>query len=264
MNILEAIKTRRSVRSYNGMPLTDVMKNALEEAMANTYSPFGGKVGIRLKEFDMGRGYRPSTYGMIKGATDFFLISMGDDEGSALSAGFRFEQVVLRATELGLGTCWIAATFKGSDFERGELWLNGEELRIVSPVGFASGQSFVERMARAAFGSKKREPFADLFFTDNFKCSLAENSRFGASLGMLRLAPSSTNSQPWRALVDGDMVHFYYKPKSKLSILDCGIGFCHFYETEVYNGNAGTFYKHENAPAAPDNWKYLYSYRSGD
>lgn len=34
--------------------------------------PFGGRVTIRLKEFDMKGGYKPSTYGMIKGATFFF------------------------------------------------------------------------------------------------------------------------------------------------------------------------------------------------
>lgn len=260
MNILEAIKTRRSVRSYNGEALSESLKESLNKAIVESYSPFGGNVSIYLKGFDKREGYKPSTYGVIKGASDFFLISMGDDEASALSAGFRFEQVVLKATELGLGTCWIAATFKGSDFERGDSWRAGEELRVISPVGFASNQRLIEKITRMTFGSSKRKPFDELFFTDNFKRPAEENGRFGESLEMMRLAPSSTNSQPWRALVDGDVVHFYYKPKSKLSVIDCGIGLCHFYETELYNGNAGTFHKSENAPAAPENWKYLYSY----
>lgn len=261
MNILEAIKTRRSVRSYNGDALSESLKQSLNKAIDDSFSPFGGNVSIRLKEFDMRKGYKPSTYGVIKGASDFFLIAMGDDEASALSAGFRFEQVVLRATELGLGTCWIAATFKGSDFERGDSWRAGEELRVISPVGFASNQRLIEKITRMTFGSSKRKPFDELFFTDNFQRPMEKNNRFGESLEMMRLAPSSTNSQPWRVLVDGDIVHFYYKPKSKLSVLDCGIGLCHFYVTEAYNGNAGTFHKYENTPAAPENWKYLYSYR---
>lgn len=261
MNILEAIKARRSVRGYNGEALSESLKQSLNKAIDESFSPFGGNVSIRLKEFDMRKGYKPSTYGVIKGASDFFLISMGDDEASALSAGFRFEQVVLKATELGLGTCWIAATFKGSDFERGDSRRAGEELRVISPVGFASNQRLIEKFTRMTFGSSKRKPFDELFYTDNFTRPAEENSRFGESLEMMRLAPSSTNSQPWRVLVDGDVVHFYYKPKSKLSVLDCGIGLCHFYVTEAYNGNAGTFHKYENAPAAPENWKYLYSYR---
>jgi len=58
---------------------------------------------------------------------------------------------------------------------------------------------------------------------------------------MMRLAPSSVNSQPWRALVVGDTVHFYYTPKSNLSLIDCGIGLCHFYEDERFHGHAGRF-----------------------
>ena len=78
---------------------------------------------------------------------------------------------------------------------------------------------------------------------------------------MLRIAPSSTNSQPWRALVDGgDTVHFYYKPKSPASVLDSGIGICHFHETERFNGHDGDFAKRDMAPAAPAGWIYLVSY----
>lgn len=261
MNILEAIKERRSVRSYSGEPLTEVQRMNLKAVIADSSSPFGGKVSIRLKEFDMRAGYKPSTYGVIKGATDFFLLGIGNDEASALSAGFRFEKVVLRAWKIGLGTCWIAATFKGSDFERGESWPAGEELRIISPVGTPASKSIMEKITRFTVRSNHRKPFEKLFFDGNFNQPLSPDSRFGEALEMMRLAPSSTNSQPWRALVDGDKVHFYYKPKSKISVLDCGIGLCHFYETEKFYNRAGEFYKDSEAPAAPNDWKYLYSYR---
>ena len=42
---------------------------------------------------------------MIKGTEDFFLLGIGSDEASAPSAGFGFEQVVLKALQMGLGTC---------------------------------------------------------------------------------------------------------------------------------------------------------------
>ncbi|MBD5371230.1 MAG: hypothetical protein HDR80_08830 [Bacteroides sp.] len=262
MNIIETIKERRSVRTFNGEPLSPEMKKSLTEAIETAYDPFGGNVTIRLKVFDLKAGYKPSTYGMITGATDFFLLGVGSDEASALSAGFKFEQVVLKARELGLGTCWIAATFKGSDFDRGEAWPNGEELKIISPVGEPAKQGIKEKLARMALGSKNRKPFDKLFFTDGFKKPISPDSHFGEPLEMLRLAPSSTNSQPWRALVADDRtVHFYYKPKSPASVLDTGIGMCHFYLTEDYLGRKGSFYKAEDAPAAPEDWKYLYSFK---
>lgn len=263
MDIIEAIKERRSVRSYDGEPLDAERRQKLMEAIASTESPFGGNVTIRLKEFDLKNGFKPSTYGMIRGASDFFLLGIADDEASALSAGFRFEQVVLKAWQLGLGTCWIAATFKGTDFEKDEQWPDGESLRIICPVGVAAKKSFMEKFTRMALGSRNRKPFGELFFAEDFKSPLSPDSRFGKALEMLRLAPSSTNSQPWRALVCGDTVHFYYVPKSPASVLDCGIGICHFYETERFDGKSGSFVKEpDSAPAAPDKWKYLVSYKA--
>lgn len=261
MNILEVIKERRSVRSFNGEPLSCRNRELLMDAVKKSSSPFGGSVTIRLKEFDLKGGYRPGTYGMIKGAGDFFLLGIGSDEASALTAGFRFEQVVLDAWRLGMGTCWIAATFKGSEFDRGEEWSDGEKLKIVCPVGVPAKQSVMEKIARMTLGSKKRKPFDRLFFDADFIHPLSPATRFGKSLEMLRLAPSSTNSQPWRALVDNDTVHFYYKPKSEWSVLDCGIGMCHFYEAEKYQGYDGDFYKADHVPVPPEDWRYLYSYR---
>jgi len=262
MDIIEAIKERRSVRSYNGEGLTDSQKATLMKAIEESYSPFGGKLTIRLKEFDLKEGYRPGTYGMIKGANYFFLLGIGSDEASALTAGFQFEQVVLNAWQMGLGTCWIAGTFRCSDFDKGESWPEGVELRIVCPVGGAVKPTIKESITRMALGSKNRKPFDKLFFYGDFSHSVATDNRFAAALEMLRLAPSSTNSQPWRALVDDDTVHFYYKPKSETSVLDCGIGICHFYLTEKYHGHIGGFSKEAKAPVPPDDWKYLISYKS--
>lgn len=262
MNILEAIKTRRSVRSFNGEPLSEHDRTLLLDAVEGSVSPFGGDVTIRLNEFDVKEGYKPSTYGMIKGATDFFLLGIGDDEASALTAGFRFEQVVLKACQLGLGTCWIAAAFRGSEFDRGQSWPDGEKLRVICPVGVPAKQSVTEKITRFALGSKNRKPFEELFFDGDFDKPLSPDSRFGLSLQMLRLAPSSTNSQPWRALVDGDTVHFYYMPRSEGSVLDCGIGMCHFFEAEKYQSHDGAFFKADHTPVVHRTWRYLYSYRS--
>lgn len=261
MNIIETMKARRSVRSFDGKGLTPEQTAALQKAIDESSAPFGGNVTIRLKKFDLKDGYRPSTYGMIRGAEDFFLLGIGADQASALSAGFRFEQVVLKAWQLGLGTCWIAATFKGSDFDKGESWPDGEELKIISPVGVAAGPTLKEKLARFTLGSKNRKPFDDLFYYGDFKTPVPTDNRFREALEMLRLSPSSTNSQPWRALVDGLTVHFYYKPKSPASVLDTGIGICQFFETEKFYGRRGRFATLSSAPLPPpDNWRYLVSY----
>lgn len=260
MDIIEAIRNRRSVRTFDGQPLSAVRRDELTTFAANVYNPFGGQFSIRLKTFDLASGFKPSTYGMIKGAVDFFTLGISDDEMSALAAGFGFEQVVLKATQLDLGTCWIAATFKGTCFDDGHAWPDGESLKIVCPVGTAAKKSLVEKIARTAVRSDKRRPFSSLFFDGDFSRPLTTGTVFDMSLEMLRLAPSSTNSQPWRAIVCGTTVHFYYVPKSKCSVLDCGIGLCHFYETEKFLGHDGQFFTDKNAPAGNEKMIYLRSY----
>ena len=44
----------------------------------------------------------------------------------------------LKATELGLRTCWMALTFKGSEFIKGSEMPADQPLRIISPVGYDS------------------------------------------------------------------------------------------------------------------------------
>lgn len=259
-DITDIIRQRRSVRSFDGTSLSDNARRSLLQAIDEFRDPFGGRVTIRLRQFDLRGGYRPGTYGMIRGASDFFLVGMADDEASALSAGFRFEEVVLRTWQLGLGTCWIAATFRGSDFERGETWPDGERLKIVSPVGIAARPGITEKIARFAVSSDKRKPIGELFFSGSFDRPLLAGDPFAEPLAMMRLAPSSTNSQPWRALTRDDEVHFYYRPKSSLSVLDCGIGLCHFTLIERHNGFHGTFRKAADVPAPPRDWRYLLTY----
>lgn len=261
MNIIEAIKERRSIRSFDGKGLSDAAVSLMNHAIDAAQSPFGGEVKIMLKRFDMKGDYKPSTYGVIKGATDYFLICYAPDEDSVLSAGFKFEQVVLEAWMAGLGTCWIGGTFRGSSFERDLNWQGDLRLKAVSPVGTPGSTRMIERFTHFVMGSQNRKPFETLFFRDDFAHPLSPDSRFGEPLAMLRLAPSSTNSQPWRALVAGDTVHFYYLPKSGLSVLDCGIGLCHFSVTERFNGHDGTFFTTADHPEPPKGWRYLRSYR---
>ena len=260
MDIIQAMKERRSVRSFNGKPLDAKLIDKLKKIIDESYTLFGGKVTIRLRRFDLKGEFRPSTYGVIKGASDYFLMGIGEGEDSALTAGFQFEQVVLKAWELGLGTCWIAGTYKGSQFDQGEKWPEGESLKIICPVGYPEKQRFMEKMMRITVGSNHRKPFSELFYEDEFKKSLSPDNQFAESLEMLRIAPSSTNSQPWRVLVEGNKALFYCKVKGPVSVLDTGIGICHFYETEKFNKHQGKFEKEINVPVAPDDWKYLVSY----
>ncbi len=260
MNILEVMQQRRSIRNYDGMMPAPELQCELQKIAHQVYSPFGGRVEIRMAEFDTKGDFKPSTYGVIRGAREYFLVAYADDMDSALSAGFKFEQVVLAAWQMGLGTCWIGGTFRGSDFDRQQSWAHGVELKVVCPVGYGTKSGVRERLTRYILGSKNRKEFDSMFFFGDFHGAVPADNRYREALEMMRLAPSSTNSQPWRALVIGDAVHFYCKQKGKLSVLDCGIGISHFYLTEQYRGRSGRFERQADAPLAPSGWIYLTSF----
>ena len=56
------------------------------------------------------------TCGVIKGASTFLGVSIPDTELAPLAAGYEFENLILAATHMGLGTVWMAATFNRDSF----------------------------------------------------------------------------------------------------------------------------------------------------
>lgn len=261
METTDAIRARKSVRNYSG-GLTGPQSEALAQAIAASGSPFGGAYTMCLAHFDKEGPEKPGTYGVIRGATDYLLMAVDTgDEASQLGAGYAMEQVVLAATAMGLGTCWIGGTFKGGDFNRGRSWPAGQSLKIISPVGEPSGRkSLLERVAHAALRSGARKAFGKLFSAGRFGTPLAEDSTFGRALEMMRLAPSSTNSQPWRALEQNGTVHFYSATDNAYSLTDMGIGLCHFVGVEQQYGHDGRFAREAAAPQEAG-LRYITSYR---
>lgn len=260
MNIIEAIHARHSVRTFCGEPLNDDVKKALEQALDKVSSPFDGNVTIRFASVGIGEEFRPSTYGVIRNALDFLLLGFSDDKWSAISGGYMMEQIVLEATRLGLGTCWVGGTFKKGSFAKAAELPVGQTLRAILPVGEAARRTgLLDRILRMAARSYRRRPFGELFFMNNFNTSLPDDGPFSSPLTLMRLAPSATNSQPWRALVRGNQVDFYYKPGS-YSLIDMGIGLCHFdigcHEYDI----TGAFAVNDMPVPAPEDYEYLISY----
>ncbi len=262
MNITEIIQLRKSVRNYNETPVPESILKQIQQAIDSAESPFGGDVTMRLKSFNPEGDFKPGTYGVVRGASEFLLLAAGESDASALSAGFKMEQVVLRATELGLGTCWIAGTFSSISFNKGERWPAAEKLRIISPIGYpANNETLLGKFSRLLAGSKKRKQINELFFTGSLDIGMADGDTFSKSLDMMRFAPSSLNSQPWRAITySQDTVHFYIAKTGYLHLVDCGIGLCHFYLTEKFYGGAGHFETLPNPMAGKPGWTYVTSY----
>jgi len=159
--------------------------------------------------------------------------------------GYVFERAVLSATALGLGTCWLGASFNRSGFAAKINLAEGEILPAVSPVGYvASRRTVVDAVTRFFARAKRRKPWKELFFDGDFGRPLTREAAgpYADVLEMVRLAPSASNRQPWRIVKEAgrDVFHLFISRSAvysgvaatvaggDLQRMDMGIACCHF------------------------------------
>ncbi len=240
--IVETIKKRCSVRTYQDKELEPDVREMLQSYMDNLENPFG----IQVKKYIIDKklaseGEKLGTYGVIKGASTFMGISVPDKDLAHVAAGYEFENLILEATALGLGTVWLAATFNREGFASAMGVPKDELFPAISPVGYpAAKRSLTESLMRTAMRSSSRKEWNTLFYLDNFQTPLHKDEAgdYAEPLEMLRLAPSDKNTQPWRVLKAGNNYHFFVTYKSGISRgeeiikrVDAGIALSHFHQT---------------------------------
>jgi nitroreductase len=245
MTIVETVKIRKSCRTYSDRAIEPDKLAELRQFLAsNTKTLFGSKVRFLLIDFDeleTGELKNLTTYGVVKGARQFIVGALERQPMALEDYGYCMEMNILKATSLGLATCWTGGTFKRSGFA-GKINLGANELLpAVSPVGYAGDKrSVVDKMFRFVASSDKRKAWNELFFLQNIETVLdKENSGiFDTPLEYVRMAPSASNKQPWRIIKGrGDAFHFYLKRTPgydslikdiKLQNVDMGIAMSHF------------------------------------
>ncbi len=146
--------------------------------------------------------------------------------------GYAGEAVVLEATRLGLGTCWVGGFFDPA-LAAGLLELrDGERIAAVSPLGIPKARrSLGERALKAMARSHKRKTAGEL--TPAGIDDWPDWARTAVELA--RLAPSAVNRQPWRFFLESGaagerLVVRVDEPKETYRIpkrLDCGIAMAH-------------------------------------
>jgi len=244
-SILELIKARSSHRSFTAQPVETVKLEALRACFATLEGPFGGKAQFAILDTTGWGGKKINalgTYGTIQGAKLFLVGIIARGQNDMEDFAHQFERILLRATDLGLGTCWIGGIFNRSRFADQAGVRDTEILPAISPLGYPTRRrSVTDSLIRWSAGSTKRRPWDDLFFKGGFEETLteADAGRYRDPFEMVRLGPSASNRQPWRIVKErGSEVFHLYLRRSRgydklieavdLQRLDMGIAMCHF------------------------------------
>lgn len=241
-----AVNARCSVRTYDEKPITTELKQQLLDYAAGLQNPLGPKLKIQLVETEpAAKGEKLGTYGIIHGAGTYLAVTVPKAAYAAEAVGYEFEQLVLYAASLGLGTCWLGGTFNRSAFaakiEIGE----NEVFPILSPIGWPKKQRLFEQVFRRNLKADKRRPWETMFFDGSFDKPLTQAAagQYAEPLELLRQAPSAVNRQPWRVIRANGGYHFFQKGGMGGGIdmqrIDLGIAICHFHLSATELGLAG-------------------------
>ena len=263
--VTDLIRQRKSVRTFDGTPLSVEDRSALEAYMDSPTNPFSIPITFRLLDAKEHGLSSP----VIVGADTYLAAKVEKVPNFEIAYGYSFEKVCLYALSRGIGTVMLAASLSRSTFEQAMNVQTDEVLPVGSPAGYpAEKRSIRDSLMRKGLKADERIPFGKLYYNSTFENELTKEAAgvFAEALEMARLAPSAGNKQPWRAVLDGDKVHFYEQKSMKVSPLgdiqkvDVGIALAHFDMTMEENGYAGSFAFADPGIQAPSETYYIVTY----
>jgi len=296
------IARRYSCRTYQERPIEERDRHRLTAFMeSRRVGPLGSEArfGLVAAALDDRRALRRlGTYGFIKGATGFVVGAVRHGPSDLEDYGYLLEEVILYATALGLGTCWLGGTFTRSTFVRRFGGLRRDEaMPAVVSTGYP-GDDGAERIRQREEGAR-RMPAAELFFDPRWGDPLEASSAGGyaRALEAVRMGPSATNKQPWRVVrgvaggaraavgrpdAGGTTAHawHFYLRRTKgygkgslafkalriadLQRVDMGIALCHFELVAREAGLDGCWVVDDPGLDVPDGVEYTATWRSDD
>lgn len=268
-NLTEAILSRKSVRTFNGKSLSEEHQAQLFDFgwdEKNRIGPFGNHINLTYQIVDsLNPNQKIGTYGFIKNAPAFLIGICKNDKENLLDLGYVFENIVLYLQTIGIGTCWIGGTFNRNKLKLKHAMLEDEFIPIISPIGYkAPNKHLVEKVVRKMAMSDERKNFDEMFFYKNFETKIQDTS-IRDKLEYVRMAPSASNKQPWRIVMDENgKAHFFLERTPKygsalgydIQMVDMGIALSHWM---LASGKSNIIKETKNIELPNSNTTYLFS-----
>ena len=216
MSFLSTVRSRRSVRSFDGRALAESELQELLDFARTAENPYG--IPLEWVILDTEKAGLSSP--VIVGEKAYVTAKVPKVPHAEEAFGYSFERLVLFAAEKGIGTTWIAGTMDRKSFERAAEVKDGEI------------------MMRKGISADSRFAFEKLFFRGSFETPLTADGAgdLADALEAVRWAPSACNYQPWRIVLADGAAYFYLKRNKGFGEgrlfdtqkIDIGIALCHF------------------------------------
>lgn len=185
---------------------------------------------------DAFNGFKAS-YGLIGGANSFIaLVGNKKLENYKQKIGYYGEMIVLEATNLNLGTCWVGGTYDKIQCQKYINFNENEELVCIIVIGHTSKEfSIKEKVVKSV--SKSKVGFDDILISNNKNIDGWINEGIKSAF----LAPSALNKKEIRYEIKNEKISAFIKEKNHgYEEVDLGISMLHFQLGAIskkYNGN---------------------------
>jgi nitroreductase len=223
----EAIFYRRSRRKFKPIMLPEDKFDRLS-SVCQDFQPFPEARAVLVDE-PGDRIYRGfiGSYGKIEDAPGYIaFIGEMDSPQVQEAVGYTGEGIILEATGLGIGTCWVGGYFYPEAVANQISIEPYERILAVTPIGIPEDSFSFQEKLMTGFGRLHRRKRLDELMTQK-----PEQEWMQTALEAARLAPSAVNRQPWRFVLGDrsisitlDKKHETYKISRRL---DCGIAMLH-------------------------------------
>ncbi len=238
LTMWEAVQTRISCRSYEDR----LIEPEILAKLTACIDALNAESGLRFQLFtasEKGQSIIKMSPAMFSGPVyTFAALAGGEDPLSSEKVGYYGEKLVLYATQLGLGTCWVAGTY-----DRNSIAVDvpeGEKVWDVIPMGYATDKIPVkQRMIRAAIRRSDRKP-EQFLESDTAYADAPEWIRKG--IEAVLKGPSAVNQQPVNIVYkDGKVFAKIWKDGRGLQYNDLGIAKTQFETGAAEAGVEGHF-----------------------
>ena len=207
---VEEMKHRISHRRYLPTPLSDFERDTLERLIEQCNRRSGLHVSLVCDRAEPFVGH------MINARSYLVFAGQAGDIHLEEKCGYFGEQIILAATAMGLGSCWVGGTY-----DRNACLCHlskGERLVCIAAIGHSAATTAPHTPHRST------KPLSDL------SASLSDTPEwFTEALSAVQLAPSAMNRQGFRfELLANGCVRGSATDDESYSMVDLGIAKLHF------------------------------------
>ena len=219
MTDIEAINVRCSRRHYTDVKIDDLKIKKIK----NLIDGYNRKEGLNIRFIENGAdaftGF--NSYGMFKGVKALIALS-GEKSVEDLKEklGFYGELLVIEATKLNLGTCFVAGTFNKKKLN---ILSEDEELVCVITIGNVPEDKSLKEKLFLSVIHRKPKKLKEFYLSDE-----KVPDWFIEGVKAVQKAPSAANRQPVRLKYDKGEVTAFVEKTDSFQLMDLGIAKANF------------------------------------